>query len=631
MNQFLLFVFLLSGALFLSIRLKQKIEATVPTWIFITIIFIFVFGLFGRLEIGLYAVIGFAVLAFVYSVYSFLRYKKDSLSNILTPGLAVYFLLFILSWWGGNGRMFTRTDEFSHWGLTVKNMFLLDAFSNHPASTVIFQEYPPATALFQYLFTKMFGAFSEPYLYQALNVMYYSVAIFLFKDLKWKEWGQIMMRFIFVLVLPIVFYDDFYYEITVDAMLGIMFSYVLLRYYLSRFSPFNTMSIGIALFVLTIIKAAGMGLAMIAVLIMMADMLFLQQKKYIEIWSIKSKKDKALVLLLLASPLLFSLAGIFSWEFYRSATSTEAAGINISGISIENITNLLSGNSASYQTLTIRNFGSYLLNQPITEDYLQQTFINWIILFTALAILFILIVVKDKDRKQFTMASVLLLIGELIFSLMLLLLYLFSFGEYEAVRLASASRYLSTYLIGLLFFYISMITIKEHENLEEKKGFYTVVIFFFLLINTQLQPLANITYSARYFNAVTTNYRAQFEPIKQIEQAADPKKDKVYFISIGSDGKEYYVAKYIATPVELCSGAWSLGDPYFNGDIWTADISANEWKEILIEECTHVYVHRSNDYFNVNYGELFENNVAQNDTLYWIDKSGQSPLLNIVE
>ena len=133
MNQLLLFVFLLSGALFLSIRLKQKIEATVPTWIFITIIVIYMFGLFGRLKIGLYAVIGFAVLAFVYSVYSLLRYKKDSLSNILTPGLAVYFLLFILSWWGGNGRMFTRTDEFSHWGLTVKNMYLLNAFSNHPA------------------------------------------------------------------------------------------------------------------------------------------------------------------------------------------------------------------------------------------------------------------------------------------------------------------------------------------------------------------------------------------------------------------------------------------------------------------------------------------------------------------
>ena len=211
MNQLLLLYFLLSGALFLSIRFKHKIETTIPTWICITIIVLYIFGLFGGLKIGVYAVVGMSVLGFGYAVYSFFRDKKESLSTIFTPGMAVYFILFLLSWWGSNGRILTRWDEFSHWGLTVKNMYLLNAFSNHPASTVIFQDYPPATALFQYLFTQMLGAFTEPYLYQAMNMLYFSVAIFLFKDLKWKEWGQIMMRFIFVLVLPIVFYDDFYY------------------------------------------------------------------------------------------------------------------------------------------------------------------------------------------------------------------------------------------------------------------------------------------------------------------------------------------------------------------------------------------------------------------------------------
>ncbi len=50
-----------------------------------------------------------------------------------------------------NGRMFLQTDEFSHWGLVVKNMFKLDVLVGGADTNIIFKDYPPATGVFQIL------------------------------------------------------------------------------------------------------------------------------------------------------------------------------------------------------------------------------------------------------------------------------------------------------------------------------------------------------------------------------------------------------------------------------------------------------------------------------------------------
>ncbi|MFR5189969.1 MAG: hypothetical protein ACLTEH_01690 [Clostridia bacterium] len=55
---------------------------------------------------------------------------------------------------------------------------------------------------------------------------------------------------------------------------------------------------------------------------------------------------------------------------------------------------------------------------------------------------------------------------------------------------------------------------------------------------------------------------------------------------------------------------WNLGAPYFEGDIWTYDITVQEWEKKLIEESfDYVFIAKSDERFVQDYGSLFAPDV----------------------
>lgn len=82
------------------------------------------------------------------------------------------------------------------------------------------------------------------------------------------------------------------------------------------------------------------------------------------------------------------------------------------------------------------------------------------------AVLFVYLC-RPEDRKRFRAVFAGLIVGFVVYLLFLLVLYLFSYSEYEAMRLASCARYTNTYLIGMLGSYIGIYVWYFHR--EEKQ------------------------------------------------------------------------------------------------------------------------------------------------------------------
>jgi len=583
------------------------------------IFILYLFGILGLLGIGIYAVISIGLICIPFCGYSIYRNKQNFIASILTPGFAIFIIFFVLSWWAQRGRLLTNWDEFSHWGTVVKNMYIFDALGTHPDATTIFKGYPPATALFQYLWVKLHGTFSEDNLYTSMNILYFSLMIPIFKNTKWNQFGKIAIRTILILILPLVFYQDFYVSILVDGILAIMFAYILYNYYGNKMSTFKMLNVSLALFVLTITKASGSGLAFIAVLAIAIDLLFVNRyelKQYIK-QDKKINTFKRVVVVL--SPILFTLLSKYSWALHLKLTKTNTAW-DTSTITLKSFKSLFNGTALPFRTLTIKNFFHALTDSYLTVYTFKIPFIVWIALLALISFILINYVCNKEEKYRFKVATITIFVGAAIYTFSLLILYVFTYSEAEAIRLASYSRYIGTYLLGILVFLVVIICLKEEVDDTKSKLSFSTAILLSLFVITGVTPIFDITLWARSNINASLISRANYEPITKIKQIVNPKTDKVYFISINNNGYDYWVSCFDITPIKTNQGfavaSWSLGKPYY-------DIDANKWGEELRREYTYVYIFKTNDSFNKNYGALFDggSKSIQMNTLYYVNKS----------
>ena len=132
----------------LAIKLDKRIEAVLFPWIISIIVILYIFGYFGILEYGNYFIIMISCVSLVYFIYRFVKkcffcFKTHFDPGSFRPFLSLRILDFVTS-----KRVFTVWDEFSHWGLCVKNMFHSDNFYTVSGTTAKFLGYPPGTAYF---------------------------------------------------------------------------------------------------------------------------------------------------------------------------------------------------------------------------------------------------------------------------------------------------------------------------------------------------------------------------------------------------------------------------------------------------------------------------------------------------
>ncbi len=631
MDQVFLLAVILSGAFALSIILKKKIEESIPNWVLLMIFILYIFGLFGALQIGIYFILALSVLSVILSIIFFFKQPSDAIKNILTPGLVCFVLLAFAAWNGQAVRMMTQWDEFSHWGLAVKNMFHFDAFYNHPDAVISFPAYPPASALFQYFTCKIMGAFQESFLYQSTNYLYFSMAIYLFKDVKWRDEGRIILTLVLIVLLPTLIFKDFFFLIYVDGILGIFFAYILIKHFTSTFKLYDMLALCLALFVLTITKSSGAGLAIIAVFIIYADMFYTRRRRVLEFLKFSDKKRKAKKILLTIAPLLSVLFAKYSWAIYLAFSNTKGRW-DTSGFSLGNFFAVITGNGQEYQTLTISNFITAIFHRVISDNALiNLSFAALSALLFCLPLLLIYLFVKKKERTRLILPQSLLFIGAIVYAMSLLILYLFTFWEIEAVNLASFHRYMSTYILGTLFYTISILLIKSYHFDSKKilKYITAAIIIILSVINFILGNDTSIMSPPSI--AYTQHFRAPYNPIKQINTVVK-KDDKVFFIAQGTSGLSYFVSRYTAFPAEIdvVPYAYSLGDPRDADDIWTKKVTVEEWKSTLIAEYDYVYIYESDDIFDAEFGILFENGKPLEGTLYIVNNIADDDFLKAV-
>lgn len=629
MNLMIMFLILFTVSAALAYLFKYRFEQTIAITCFALILILYLFGLAGIMSAGVYAAVALSLGAITILIYAAAkgRIKKDFfINNIFTPGFLVFLCFYIIMCYLQRNRFLEGTDEFSHWGLVVKNMYFFDTFGNHPEATTIFTGYPPASSLFQYLWMKICG-FAEANFFRSMNVLCFSSVLPVFKNVGWKQIKKAPFIALIIFIIPVYLYNGFYFRITVDPLLGILLAYILFAYFTEKvFNYAFYINLALAMFVLTLVKASGFGLAIIAAMIIMLDIAINIQKtrKTMNLPDNKKNVIKAnhlYNLYTVAIAILIPVISNYTWSIYRSFSNTRYAWDGVSNITLSSVAELIKGEADQYRYDTIRYFISAFFSNPVDVGRVQFTYFQWALLL-AFIILFFWCAKSEAPLKNKLKNCLLgLLIGWIIYVASLLILYVFTFSAHEAIALASFRRYMNTYFLASLCFFVCFFFYHTNEEDEHQKTTNLRKYIIFLVIALFFLNFAPLF---RTFQ-ISPGRRAEISISKISSVPFDYKSDRINYIYQYSTGYPNLVARYEMTPVRV-SGSYSIGMPYDEDDRWTNDITCDEWLEILkTGGFTYVYLEYIDEQFIERFNEAFENiNMIQNQSLYRVtDRDGR--------
>jgi len=638
-----------------AVLLKRQLAETFFLAVVTVVGVLYCFGLVnvaGCLLYGIYGLTALALGCVIFLIYCLIKNKKLLLEIEIPQGCLLYIVLMAFSSFINFGRIFHVWDEFSHWGTIVKYFYSVDAmgtFDNLKFKNLILT-YFPGTSLFQYFFVRFSSQFIEWHSYVGMNVLYFTLFMPFIKDIfKKGKWYKPLVLLIMFLLIPLQrfgFHGGLYTSLYVDAILGAFFGFALLYYFVYKYeeSLYGILMVSSAVFMLTFTKDMGLLFSLGTIVIIFIDIILYRRTQMLSFINRKSglqHKSKAIILMIL--PLISVLFVKFSWEnlLYRANITSSISNIP----TLNDINMLFKGQVEPYQKGIVSNIIWAVQRHKIVIN--NFTVISFCVIFLVIIVIFSILGRDEKVRfGRMVTSSILLVAGMFIYQFVLMVLYVFLFGGFEAVQLASYGRYTSTYLLAMMIFMMFFCIPDQNENkklnfkilfakineglhlndfIKNKdisRAIYSLMciafcsyLFFnsFGLANTLLPLWLHPNYPYTRLTTIAVNkWRSYFIDTKP------------YLLSQGDNGLIYFLIKYELCPDSDLANKIREGADYNIApeaknmwtSMWTFVVSPEEWeKYVLSNEFELIYVYKSNEQLVNTYGHFFPYGV-QDDMLY---------------
>ena len=597
------FLVLVSPPFFLSVRFGKRFEETVALSAGSVILILFLFGILGVLEAGVFFVLGLTLLLIGLSVVRLVRKPAAaSVRAFFTPSFLAFVLLFGLLFVLHFQRMIHEWDEFTHWGDVVKAMTHIDDFSTNPEAHSMFQSYVPGMALFQYLFQKIAilfpgRGFFDWGLYFCFHLL---SCIFLLPFFDLRGWKHFVPGFVMIgciALLPCFLQKEYLTSIYIDSFVGLLAGTGFAILFIRKKTPVVLAHFLVVCSMLVLAKDVGMLFAVI-----LGCTLLVQE--------LQSGTGRRKAFILLALTVAAIAVPKVLWEInirlhHASVSFRDPVDL---GVLFRTVT----FREHSWRTDLLGNYASRLFSSSVRLEGIAGISVTYPVLSVLLlcALFYCRHLwsgLAPERKKQQTAVCVMMILTLVIYLAGMPVLYIFRFGQEAADSLPSFDRYLSivfTAFIVALFLVFTGFVREKPRHLW--KGVAVCVLAALLFTHGE----SFLRYLDRSSVTETGYIQGRVAPVvdSMLSLAGGEEKD-VWIVSQESDGFDYWMIRYGIRP---CNGAlnvgWSLTsspEALYAGDRWTVQISAENWQEQL-KEFDYVLIYRINKTFREEYASLFE-------------------------
>lgn len=579
--------------------LRRPFGETFPAALLLIVPILFLSGLVGSLSVGRYIVVLLGIVSLAYLCFSFAKSARalENRRSLFSADLALVLIgsvgivLFTI------GRKVTDMDSFEQWAYIVKKMYCTGSLLSARGQYATTLSYPPGMGLLQYYFCSFSPSFHEADLFRTHDLLTFSLLLPFFRGLDWKRWKTLLLLVPAVLLLPLLEYAGFAGELVVDSMLGLLFAWLILTA-ASAESIDGFLLFGLALgsFLLSFTKVSSVLFVLFA-----AILLFFQWLQRSRLQTIGAPARRARWALPSIIVLSVGLLGWLAWQAYVSA--------NAAGGSLSAVLSLKNG-LLQYQKETIVNFIDALFTGEGGAGFSELSPALWVVavpLFSAVAVR--ILSADQQAARRSLLDALLLTAGYFVWILVLLIGYLTSFVEGEAVSLASFSRYLSTYQLGALVVCLySVVRAIETREPRARQNLLALLLVALLLL-TPLRSVFDATIGAPYANSKTADWRQRYAPASRYYEQLAPADVKLCYLDENPNepGYSFAMFQFEALPYDVEKAvAWRLGGPYYEADYYSLSPSVDEWEQALLDGgFTHLYLRTTSDSFERTYGSLF--------------------------
>lgn len=622
----IIFTFVLtSGSFFCSYKFDKNFEETFSISCLGIILVAFLLGIFNLLVISVPVIVAMACGLYSYTIYQIIKNKdgKKIINKLLTPGFVLFVVFELVFIFGLKNKLFYTNDEFSHWGDIVKVMTTIEDFGTNPLSHSIFKSYPPAVSIFQYILEKINyyltgEEFVEWLCYIAYDLLCITIILPFTKNFSFKKPSSIITSMVAIFCLPYVFFLPSFISLHVETILGFFIAALALQLVWNEDDLLCDIRYLLMLGILVLVKDSGL---LFSILFGIG---FILRKLSIKGLSLKDK-------------LLYGLYTIVAIGLPKVIWDIDIK-INNAAKSFSNkfdfvsLFNVLTGREDSYRKDVLKHFfdvtmteGKYLGSTGVYVTYILSIMLLVLLIFITTSL------IKNKYEEKKTNANITryIFIGSIfIFVVGTCVSYMYKFTEAEALGLASYERYLSIlFIASSLFSAINFILlINENEKLCEALN-CVVICAVLCMVSSEVVT----SFFTRSTVKEAYAYRQQvcagiIEKSKNVIEDSD----KVWFISVYSDGEDRLVYKYSERPA-LVDGDVKIKIKVDEDDSFAAEYSAEEWmNELRNENYDYVALYVVDDDFIEDYESVFTNpKDIGNETLFKVNKD--SGMLELCE
>lgn len=614
-------------------RFKFKQESSVTIVFLSSALLLYIAGLFNLMKFAVYLIYLLAIISFVYTIYCIIK-KKIKISEIFTPGIIMYIFVIMVMAFIVKDTYYYEWDEFSHWGANLKAMVEYDVFWSNKIYDGVHVVYTPIAGIIEYFFCKINGGFAEDVSYMAINTFIITLLLPIIKGQKHNLKSYIkLILFWFMFYCSIKLCNFQLTSIYIDMLLGILFTLgMVLAYRLD--GKEDKINLILTLIMMPLLKDTGLLLLGIILMQLFFSKVLL---KIIEERKITKQHFKIFGIIVLM--LIITLVFYGSWKIYCGVNGKVLDDRHdknaISEIDIKEYIKgilLLDTDNSKYKDIS-NSFYDALNATPVVGGLESTvTAVKLVVVLDIIGIIIYLINKDEQDKKKIATVLLALNIGFVLYCLLLLATFMFAFTETEGRALASYSRYMSTYFIAWI-----IITVGLALNSKIKNIIISLIIAIMLcLYPTSVISIVDIT-SRKNLSGIDDEIRTEANIIKENVKLSD----KVYIIyqNIGG-GYEYHKLRYSISPIVTnLLYEWSLGPKYYDSDIWSLDLTKEEFEKKLIdEEFDYVFIAKIDKQFVDIYGSLINfdfktNNYEElNNKLLKIEKINENEvILNLVK
>jgi len=600
--------------------LKRRLNLSYPQSPIIIISAIIVFfyfnALYTSLNLGYFIFFVVGLFSIFENFFFLIKNKSDCYHKEEKTIISFLIFCFILSTFSLFVK-FGIWDEFTHWAPHAKYIFqnnsLYDEFID-----VGHKSYPVGSALF-YLFFIKFSNFNEGVIYFSHSLLLlFPLACFI--DSKESIWQKTILKTFILIIFLTIFGVRLgpIGSIYMDQVVAIFFGCTLVYYVNSKKTFGEIFLIVFILIAFLQLKDSLLAFAFLIIGFIAIDqgLLFVQKKSNLTLKQI---------LFLLSVLSIFSFLSLKTWEYYLGSINIQRTwNINQNLFEIISITLFP---TEEYNKLILNNFidkfyEPYVIPNQVSDNLLKYfPMIKYVLNLSPFQFLinqFILILFIFSLNKKLSINVILhnlfLLFGYILYLYGLLILYNFSFGDYEGPRLASFERYQSIFQIGWILFNLNYVfQSKFFQNLDFSKfllKFSWILIFIFIVSLSILKIYIDNFTERGQFRVQELHNRIQI--FTQEVQKLTEKNSKIKVIWQNSNGLEIGIIRYNLIPRFVRGG--SFGTKYNENDVWTNSISKDEFFDDLKQFDYLLLAYTDSNFWSL-YGDIFSEVNLNSDIL----------------